>query len=151
VSLLNQRCVLMFAALAAGCASVPAPNALPPDAPQARLRSSMESSPQRQESIAVRMAIQRGVTGPSQPLFTVVRSVSTPSGYVRVPAQEVLVLAYREQASQSQRCEALLKVKLEEGKLYNLVGGATAVAAGGRQCPFAVVDESNGRMVANLR
>jgi hypothetical protein len=139
-----------IAALLAGCTSTPPPYALPPDAPSARLRSSLEGAHNANESLAVRVAIQRSQLSGSEQLFSVKKSVSAPSGYVRVPARETLVLAYREQTSRGRPCEAAMRVVLEQGKRYNLVGGAGAVVGAG-PCLLAVVDESNGRMLPMAR
>jgi hypothetical protein len=144
---------VMIAGLLAGCTSMPPPYSLPPDAPAARLRSSLEGAHNANESLAVRVAIQRSRLSGSEQLFSVKKSVSTPSGYVRVPARETLVLAYREQTTRAQRCEAAVRVVLEEGKRYNLVGGAdaAATASGVRPCLLAVVDESNGKLLPTPR
>jgi hypothetical protein len=145
--------VVAMAALMAGCTSVPQPYSLPPDAPSARLKSSIEGAHNANEVIAVRVAIQRNQLSGSQQLFSVKKSLSTPAGYVRVPARETLVLAYREQALGGRPCEAAVRVMLEQGKRYNLVGGAdvSAATSGARPCRLGVVDESNGRLLPNVK
>lgn len=152
---MHRPCFLTaaIATLLAGCTLTPPPYALPPDAPSARLRSSLEGAHNANEVLVVRVAIQRSQLSGSQQLFSVKKSVSTPSGYVRVPARETLVLAYREQTTRAQPCEAAVRVVLEEGKRYNLVGGAdaAATASGVRPCLLAVVDESSGKLLPTPR
>ncbi|HXU94336.1 MAG TPA: hypothetical protein VFP33_11845 [Gallionella sp.] len=131
-----------------GCATKAPPYSLPLNVPSASLKSEINGAYDYNESIDVYL-FDNDVTPPgNRTLFSIRRAVSTPAGYVQVPANVPLNLMYFESASGGRYCQLNIKVILEQGKSYSLVGGFVydkgpiPVFTDTRKCRFGAIDES---------
>jgi hypothetical protein len=147
--------VSVAAALLSGCATPKPPYAPPEGAPTANLKSAISGANSRNESIGIGV-VEKEKREPS-PLFSIYKSESQPAGYVKVPANEPLILHYYETASGGRICKLTIQVTLETGKNYSLVGGGTyqsgpiPVLMGTRGCEFGVVDDASNKPVPAQR
>jgi hypothetical protein len=130
-----------------GCATPAPPYALSANAPYANLKSAISGADNRNESIQIYLLDTSIAPHQRGKLFSIAKSVSTPAGYVKVAANEPLVIFYEEAASGGRTCQLSLKATLEQGKDYSLVGGFVyesgpiPILTGTRKCQLSIKND----------
>lgn len=138
----------VFASSLYGCATPIPPYSLPSNVQSASLKSAINGANDRHESIDVFLFDTTATPPGNRRLFSIKRSKSTPDGYVQVPANVPLSLMYYEVASGGRYCQLYIKVTLEQGKSYSLVGGFAyesgpiPIFTDTRKCQFGAIDDS---------
>lgn len=113
----------------------------------ANLRSVISGTDSRHESIDVYASEGTCSATKRGNLFYIKKSKSNPEGFVKVAANQPLLLQYIEDASGGRSCNITLEVNLEEGESYSLVGGFAyqsgpiPILTGTRMCRFGVQDD----------
>jgi hypothetical protein len=137
-----------------GCATPQPPYAIPPGIPYANLKSSISGAYGRYESITISVFDKNASPPGDRKLFSIAKSVSTPAGYVKVPANQPVTLTYYESASGGRYCQLFAQVNLEPEKNYSLVGGfeyekgPIPILTGTRKCKFGVENDTTGLPVS---
>ena len=137
--------VSLAAALLSGCATPQPPYAPADGVPTATVKSAVQGGDSRGVTIDIGV-VEENKRMPTR-LFEISRSVSKPAGYMKVPANEPLILTYFENSSGAPICRVTIQVVLEAGKSYTLTGGTIykpnpmPLMRDFRTCEFAVVDD----------
>lgn len=96
------------------------------------------------ESITINMFDRAPTALADRRLFLLSLGKSRPAGYVKVPANELLTFSYIEVIGGGRSCSLDIQARLEEGKNYELVGGAAfdkgllPILPGPRKCTLGV-------------
>ncbi|SOD25353.1 hypothetical protein SAMN05518800_1866 [Variovorax sp. YR752] len=141
--------VLVCASILAACSSTPpTPYMLPDGLPSANLRSGLIGAFGHYESISVSISGRPERQIGHGQLFTVRKSKSKPEGYIKVAANEELIIGYSEAVAGGGRCGLAITAVLEAGKNYSLVGGFAyeegpiPILLGTRKCQLGIVDDA---------
>lgn len=143
-SILYVPCVLLNLS---GCVTPPPQYHHPDNTPYATIQSSINGAYDIFESIDIYMT-RNDVPQRKYLLFSIHKSLSKPSGYIRVPANQKITFEYDEVASGGRTCNIPYVATLKEGHQYSLVGGFAykngliPIISGYRLCQFGITEDT---------
>ncbi len=121
---MNSRALLLIGSLfLTACASIE-PFVMPPEKPFAYLKSKIFGSSGHLSSIEIRLSSDSIANKEEKRIFFITNKTNPP-GYIKVPANERLLLHYYESVPGGRYCNIKLPALLIEGFHFVLEGGAT--------------------------
>lgn len=152
---MQMKCLSILSLLAlAGCSHTP-PYVVPAGAPQAQIRSELQSGENYRNGVTLReantTACKYGRTvsiKTGAPLFSVYKNASTPDGFIAIEAGRPLHLVLSGSASANRSCSIGFVSEFKPGGHYVLKGGLIDDGTWRSGCHVVIFDQDSGLPVA---